>query len=338
MQFEVLGIKPLISIVVPVYNVEKYIHRCVDSILAQTYTNLEIILINDGSADNSGKICDEYAQKDARINVIHKRNGGPSSARNEGIDIASGKYLSFIDSDDWVAANFIEVLLKTIMKFNTKIACTGYYFVNPNNTLAVDVSDKNNKERIITSNLILEECFSNLGFYACNKLFAKELFDDIRFPAGKLFEDMATISKVLVKADAVAVNNTPLYYYNRCNLNSFTKRAFSIKKLDYFEFSRELLDYAQNNNKENLIKIIKRERAYHISGFFRQMAENNFENKKIISSLQKELRKNIFLLLFSYHKLSNKLFAIVCCINFTLAKKIYLILRKNAFHNKVGRV
>ena len=118
--------KPLISIIIPVYNVEQYLHRCVDSVLNQTYKNLEIILVNDGSPDNCPFICDEYAKKDKRIIVVHKENGGLSSARNAGLEIVQGEYISFIDSDDWIHENYNEILYKNLHE-KLKLIYTCYY-------------------------------------------------------------------------------------------------------------------------------------------------------------------------------------------------------------------
>lgn len=117
----------LISIIVPVYNVEKYLNKCIDSIINQTYKNIEIILVDDGSTDNSGKICDEYLLRDSRIKVIHKNNGGLSSARNEGINISSGEYIGFVDSDDWVEPNMYEEMYKKILYSNADIVDCGYW-------------------------------------------------------------------------------------------------------------------------------------------------------------------------------------------------------------------
>lgn len=310
----------LISVIIPVYNVEKYLHKCVDSVLAQTYQNLEIILVDDGSTDSSGKICDEYAQKENRINVIHKKNGGLSSARNAGIDIAKGEFLAFIDSDDWVDAQFIEILYETLCKYHTQIACVGYYEVDQRGSRAI-LPLSTQQQTLVSHEQAIEMGFSSLGFFACNKLFAKTLFQEIRFPFGQLFEDLSTTSKLFLKADRIAISNKPLYYYNRLNMGSITKADFAVKKLDYFKATGEILSYAVSANNKKLIYVIEQERAYHIAGFFRQMAAVRFEDKNIINPLQKELRRNIGKLWKTKHKLSNKLFALACCVNFFWAAK-----------------
>ena len=317
---------PLISVIIPIYNVEKYLRKCIDSVLAQTYTKLEIILVDDGSLDNCGKICDEYAEKDERVKVIHKKNGGLSSARNYGLEVARGEYISFIDSDDWVAPTFIEILLKTLQEQQVKISAVGYFFVGPAKIKRESISPNKQKKQIISSQRAVQLGFESLGFFAVNKLYARELFAGISFPQGQLYEDIATIYKVFLKTDKIALYDEPLYYYNHFNMTSITKNKFSVKKLDYFKSCAEVLSYAQKVRDKGLIYIIQRERAYHIAGFFRQMIEANFKDNTVIVPMHKELRRNIGKLLLSRHKLSNKLFALTCCANFNLAAKIYRIL------------
>ena len=314
---------PLISVIIPVYNVEKYLHECVDSILAQTYTNLEIILVDDGSTDASGKICDEYAAKDLRIRVIHQVNQGVSAARNAGIRAATSSLISFVDGDDWTDKRFVETLYNTLEQHSTQVACVGYCEVDKQGSHPVSVLTHAQQTEVVSGIKAVEMGFAPLGFFAWNKLFVKTLFEKIKFPQGSLFEDMATVSKLFLETDKVAITNDALYYYNRLNTDSITKKRFSVKKLDYFKASDEILNYANRINNRKLIYIIKQERAYHIAGFFRQMAAVCCEEKDVVKPLQRELRRNIGKLLISHHKLTNKLFALACCINFKLACSIY---------------
>ena len=191
----------LISVIVPIYNVEKYLDRCIKSIINQSYTNLEIILVNDGSTDKCGEICDKWKEKDKRIKVIHKENGGLSDARNAGIEIAKGEYLSFIDSDDYVHKDFIKVLF-----FNE---CIKY------------------------SRGILEKKES-IYCVAWNKLYKKEIFKHIRYPKGKLHEDVAVINKILYYSNKIAITDLRLYFYYN-NPNSIMRSTFSIKRLDVLD-------------------------------------------------------------------------------------------------------
>lgn len=318
----------LISVIIPVYNVEQYLSKCLDSVVNQTYKNLEVILVDDGSTDNSGKICDEFALKDNRIIVIHKSNGGLSSARNEGLKFAKGQYVGFVDSDDYIEIGMYEKLLEVSLKYGSDVVCSNYYRVTNNKIYYKKILKGKNILAEISNNKGLEMGFDNLPFHACDKLFERSLFNNLSFPEGQLFEDISTISKIFMEAKKIVIYDKPLYYYNMMNLSSLTKQSFNIRKLDYFKATGNILEYAISNKNFSLAKAIKRERAYHISGFLRQMIESNFNDEKIINIYIKELRKNIFLHLLSKHKLSNKLFAMVACIKFNIAKKIYKVLKK----------
>ena len=205
--------KDLISIIIPVYNVEKYLKECVDSVRKQTYKNLEIILIDDGSKDNSGKLCDELSKEDNRIKVIHKENGGLSDARNVGIENATGEYIQFIDSDDFVEKDMIEILYNDICQGKADVSmCSLYLYKDGEKT--TDASYKKeifNKEQVLKEILLDERVRS----YAWNKMFKKSLFESIRFPKGKVFEDIYTMSPIFQKANKIVFNDIPLYYYRQ---------------------------------------------------------------------------------------------------------------------------
>ena len=210
--------KDLISVIIPVYNVEKYLKKCLDSVINQTYKNLEIILVDDGSSDKSGLICDEYAKLDKRIKVLHKKNGGLSSARNTGLDIAKGKYISFIDSDDFVSIYMYEIMYKEIIKNNRDIVIARHiYFKNKepifkDNRNIYSISYYNNKDAICEllklDNRLIED-------YAWCKLYKKSLFKTIRFPINRVYEDIGTTYKLLDKSKKIVKLNCYLYaYYN----------------------------------------------------------------------------------------------------------------------------
>ncbi|MFA5323011.1 MAG: glycosyltransferase family 2 protein [Smithella sp.] len=200
-----------ISIIVPVYKTEPYLHRCLDSVVNQTHKNLEIILVDDGSPDNCGKICDEYEVLDPRIKVIHQQNAGLSAARNAALKMASGEYIGFVDSDDWIAADMFEILYGGVAKYEAQIAICGYYYVNVNNYREVKEKDTtlyNRKDAL--HHLILNETFTN---HVWNKLFKKELFEGVYFPPGRTFEDIATTYKLFEKAEKIVFLNSSKYYY-----------------------------------------------------------------------------------------------------------------------------
>lgn len=205
--------RPLISVIVPVYKVELYLRQCLDSILAQTYHNLEIILVDDGSPDHCGVICDEYAQKDSRICVIHKENGGLSDARNAGVEAAQGEYIGFVDSDDWISPNMYEALYQAAETYCADIAVCEYYDCWSKRCYAshqqeIGVFDGENGIRAL-----LELKIAN---YACNKLYRRELFaPNVRYPVGKAYEDVRTMYKLFRKCRRVVTVPEIGYYYRR---------------------------------------------------------------------------------------------------------------------------
>ena len=228
---------PLISVIVPIYNVEKYLKKCIQSIVDQTYKNLEIILVNDGSSDNSGKICDEFAQKDNRIKVIHKTNGGLSDARNAGLDVMSGEWVSFVDSDDFVSLYYIENLLSLAKKTGVDIASISFE-TNLSNFKESKIQD----EKILnfdSINFIKEMFYGNFRHFAPAKIYKKEIFKDLRFPKGKLYEDIFTITLAISKSDKIAFCNKKDYFYLQ-RPDSITGANFNEKELDVFEILNAL--------------------------------------------------------------------------------------------------
>ncbi|NME82447.1 glycosyltransferase [Clostridium sp. SM-530-WT-3G] len=232
----------MISIIVPVYNVENYLGKCIDSIINQSFYDIEIILIDDGSTDNSGKICDQYKLKDNRIKVIHKINGGLSSARNCGLDIAKGEYIGFVDSDDYIDKYMYEKMINNLKENNSDIViCDMNYYLN-----GTDIS--NNKFRdfgVLNREDTLLKYLNHSYFksHAQNKLYKKYLFNNLRFPEGKLFEDVATFYKVIGNSNRISFVNEKLYYYNQGNGNSITKKKFNLKNLDLIDNVEDMLHF-----------------------------------------------------------------------------------------------
>lgn len=221
--------KPLISVIVPIYRVERYLSKCVESILNQTYRHLEIILVDDGSPDGSGAICDEFAEKDSRIWVIHKENGGLSDARNAGIEIAKGTYLAFVDGDDWIEPDMYEAMLSLMEKYGVKIVCAGRYDENDaTGELSVGLCPQ--REEALPGTEVVRRIFrwEGLDSSACDKLFHRELFRDIRFPVGQVVEDVPTIYRVALLAGKAAMLPRPLYHYVHRE-QSITTASFSEK-------------------------------------------------------------------------------------------------------------
>lgn len=206
--------QPLVSIIIPIYKVEAYLKRCLDSVLNQAYTNLEIILVDDGSPDNCPQICDEYALRDQRIVVIHKKNGGLSDARNAGLDICNGEFISFVDSDDWLNENYINVLLELADKKNADITIGEHERVY--NDKPIYIENKKEKTLTLSAQEALNILFkrNHLSFIlSWGKLYRKALFDEIRFPQGKFHEDEFTTYHIFANADKIAYTSQVLYYY-----------------------------------------------------------------------------------------------------------------------------
>lgn len=201
--------QPLISVIVPVYNVEKYLKKCVNSITSQTYKNLEILLVDDGSTDSSGQICNEFEKNDARIKVIHKKNGGLSDARNAGLDRAKGQYYAFIDSDDYIQDNTIEIMLNAVKKNKSEISvCNMIRFLEAGET--VQFYCPTNHEVLYQGN----QRYKTLNQPSvCNKLFEAKLFEGIRFPKGKYYEDTFVYHEVLYRANSIVLTGTDSYWY-----------------------------------------------------------------------------------------------------------------------------
>lgn len=249
--------KPKISIIIPVYKVQEYLERCILSIIQQTYKNLEIILIDDGSPDNCGEICDKYKEQDKRIKVIHKQNEGVSVARNIGIDLATGEYLFFVDSDDYLGENIIDRLYKNLTKYNADISMCNYIRVSDYNTKV-----SNNEENIkMYSNIqalekLYKDTFTFHEDYSVfiapwNKLYKKSMFDNIRYPIGKFYEDGATIYKVLYKANNIVYSDSVLYYYYQRS-GSTSRKSFDKTRLDRLDAFKGQMIFYKEKKLDNL--------------------------------------------------------------------------------------
>ena len=241
-----------ISIIVPIYNVEKYLKRCVDSILAQTYENIELVLVDDGSPDNCPQICDEFAQKYSKIKVIHKENGGLSDARNAGIiyvreSATEGDFLSFVDSDDYLNPEFSKTMLTLCKENDCNMAQCGYE--KGKNEFFEDRKIKENIELMSAEDALMGYRLKSM---VCSKIFKVKLFDDILFPLGVINEDEFTTYKVVYKADKVAFTNERLYYYFQHGSGIMENIAKNLKdnphKFDFLEAYEERIRFFQDKN------------------------------------------------------------------------------------------
>ncbi len=234
-------IHPLISVVVPVYNVAGFLEKCVNSILNQTLADFELILVNDGSTDEGGKLCDEFVLADSRVRVIHKENGGLSSARNAGIDNALGEYITFIDSDDYVKETYLEYLYGLIKEYGVKLSvCT--------HCVVFESGKVKSLENDFRGVMDFKECVKKMLYHngvdtsSWAKLYHKSVFDNIRFPVGKLFEDIATTYLFMEKAGEIALGGKSQYYYI-WRKNSIVNMQFNIKKVELVENTDIMAEY-----------------------------------------------------------------------------------------------
>lgn len=236
----------MISVVVPVYNVESCLEKCVESILAQSYTDFEVLLIDDGSTDSSGKICDEYTLKDNRISAYHKQNGGLADARNYGIARAKGDYITFIDSDDYILKNYLDALYGMLIDNGADISSIRLLtvFDTEHSTEPVQLNEVNvtDSEDGIRRMLLRRP----IGVSACGKLYKKALFDGVAFPVGRLYEDMICTPYVFAKAKKVAYSDTRMYCYFQ-RKGSITNNRFTDKNLQMFDGLNEIKSFVEKN-------------------------------------------------------------------------------------------
>lgn len=275
---------PKISLIIPVYNAEEYLPRCIDSILNQSYKNLEIILVDDGSKDGSGKMCDDFALKDPRIVVVHQLNGGASSARNHGLDIASGELIAFVDSDDFIHPDMYRVLHQALVQDNADIAQCSFINVEdsemilPETIQQSEIIDKLEAARRISYEYPL--------FYIVvwNKIYRRSIFRDIRFPLSKMYEDEFLSLKLFFETNRISVVNTPLYYYYQSPV-SVMRGSFSKQKLQYIEAIEERLLFLRMHNLKDFERINQKKLCYWILSFYHRNHADVKGDKEISSYL-----------------------------------------------------
>lgn len=296
---------PKISVLVPVYNVEKYIEKCLDSIINQTYPNLEIILVDDGSTDNSGNICDEYARKDSRIKVIHQKNQGVAKSRNIAIASAGGEFIGFVDSDDFIDSNMYTDMMALALESLADIVMINFEYTDlngqkiPGNTSSKPISD-----RIITGKQFISElCHDYNSTYVVpwNKIYRKKLFSGIQYPNGKTIDDEAVIHRLAHKCNTISFSSKAYYFY-RQHPTSIMNKNFSLKKLDGLDALIDRIVFLEENAYDN--NIILKSKLYLIhncTAMFKKLDLKKSDHKdalkkyyKIIKPFCKELlRSNI---------------------------------------------
>ena len=287
-----------ISVIIPVYKVEQYLHRCINSVINQTYKNLEIILVDDGSPDNSGEICEELAQKDSRIKVYHKDNGGLSDARNYGTGKSNGDYITFIDSDDYIAPNYLEYLYNLLRKNNADISCCCMQ-VTEDDTTEFSVNHSIPAEQLLTG---CEACVGLLGelymvlVTACGKLYKSDIVKKYPFPVGKKHEDEATTCKYYYESEKVVIGNQCLYAYYQ-NGSSITHTKGSKLNLDAIWALEHRANFFEENNEIILAQYAWNRLFYYYIGdskeyngrcdkYLKDFGKNKNLSKKILFELK----------------------------------------------------
>ena len=314
--------KPLISIIVPIYKVENYLCKCIKSICNQSYDNLEIILVDDGSPDKCGEICDDFKKYDKRINVIHKENGGLSSARNTGLDLSHGEYISFIDSDDFISPFFIESLYFAISESNSDIASTKWpcSFTNRDEQ-NVQLLNEFEREYVVLnkSEALKWLLYQNIPNGAQHRLYSKKIFEKIRFPEGYLFEDVATVYKTFIRSERIAFIDCPIYAY-RVRADGIVRMQFSESKMISILIGRNL--YRDITDFDLSLEKAAAARAFSlVSQVFLQVPKDKKKERESLWNEMKKYRKQICLDSSEYLRKKNKLAAMISYLGIDITYK-----------------
>lgn len=274
-----------ISVIVPVYNVEKYFDCCIQSILNQTYQNLEIILVNDGSKDKSAAMCDRYAKADRRIKVIHKENGGLSSARNEGLNIATGEYVAFVDSDDYIHHKMYETIMERMKQTNAEIGICDYKEVTVNESPDLDKVPPNINSTLLTANEAHDAYYiyekKARFIVAWNKIYKRKLFDDIRYPLGKIHEDTFTTYKVLFRTKRIVWVDYPFYFYRIDRDESIMNQEFCVKRLFILDALQDEMAFLREVGQTYLWGVVFMDYRDYITIFHKQMLADRMDLKQL---------------------------------------------------------
>ena len=284
----------LVSVIIPVYNVEKYLSLSLESVISQSYYNIEIILVDDGSNDKSGVICDEYEKKDERIKVLHTINGGAATARNVGIKCSHGKYICFVDADDIISNDYIEYLVGRMEEFNLDIMICGYkkvYQITQCTTV-----DKQSPVKIMAGAEALEDMLYRKKLTAgpCYKIVVREIVENNKFPEARLYEDLGCVYKWFASANRVGYSEKVGYFYFMRE-NSCQHSEFCIKKWDLIEFSKEIQLFVENNFPEQVPASMNRLFVSAIQ-LLKDMPKKQFPDKYLqLIHIIKETRKEVVL-------------------------------------------
>ena len=281
----------LISVIIPVYNVEKYLHRCIFSVCKQTYRNLEIIIIDDGSTDSSSDLCDQLAEQDSRIIVIHKQNGGLSEARNVGLDIAHGDLISFIDSDDYIDTSMYEFMIRELNNSNADLVICNCERVDIHGNILPSNSPL--KAGIIDKSKILNGLFDMNGWYyvtAWNKLYKKYIFQDIRYPKNKISEDMFVICEIIELCKIITVIDKPLYYYVQRN-DSIMHKKIDFKSCDRIEAHVAAYHFLEQVGYNEILPKVYKQFSYLYLLLRSKIHDNTKEEEEKLNQIDQQYKK-----------------------------------------------
>ena len=304
---------PLVSVIIPVYQTKEYLKECIDSVLSQKYRELEIILVDDGSTDGSGALCDTFAGTDPRMRVIHKENGGLSSARNAGIEASAGEYITFIDSDDMVADCMIEEMVRLAQSENADLVKIGLVRKKEGE----DLSPTAGECTVLTGHKVLPMIYKSAPqiISGCGKLFCRDLIGDMRFPEGRYYEDEYFLPRMYERSKKVVLCERQLYFYMQRENDSIMRGKLSEKKInDSLWIVRDRLEFYKTTGDRSLVRKAEADYYYKIEALLKAARESGLPEKDRIaddlSKLKETFRREHFSV-YAPIKVKEKLYSIV---------------------------
>lgn len=310
-----------VSIIVPIYNVELYLERCLESLEKQTLDDYEIILVNDGSLDNSAEICKKYCDKNEKFVYYEQENGGLSAARNSGIKLAKGEYIGFVDSDDFVDLDMFELLYNNAIKNSVDISACGHKSYYENGKIIINTKEniqkKYDKDEALDLFLI-QELFDVVAW---NKIYKRNLFENVSYPVGKIYEDIQTTYKLINSSNGVYFDSSAKYFYYQRN-NSISHSSFDKRMMWILDGIKEYKKSLSNLN------LYKNEPVGEIRWnlvVYNKMIQSSFDNKELENKIRKLIKNNISNVIFNkYNSIVRKIQILLFCFSPKLYKKIYL--------------
>lgn len=320
------NIQPLVSIIIPVYKVEKYLPSCIDSVLSQTYSNLEIILVDDGSPDRCGEICDAYAEKDHRIRVIHQENGGVAAARNTAISISQGEYLYFVDSDDLIAADTLEDLVTLAQTHNADMVCAATCSIDEQGAVMRDVKHESSSGTITLTQAEALRYYAATEWAPWNRLIKADIHREILFPHFKICEDEATKFKLIARCHTI-VNTDLLKYFYRMRQGSATASDSKVDRMDMFYSRKQNLNYLKEHHPQIVSLFLPNFCDAALFNLDRLLLQDqNQQTQTKITQITASIKENVFAILKTPHySLSAKLrCALIACSNWKKKSNLYI--------------